>query len=117
MRIASLVLILLMAFTVSCGPAVTQGRYIDADKRSEIVNGQTNSDRVVELFGQPEKIEKLPSGEEKYIYQYYREEYEHWWTLPKYDKQTLEISIKDGMVKDYLFTREYRGKITIEDRK
>ena len=115
MRIASLVLILLLAFTVSCGPTITRGKYIDAERRSEIVNGQTTAERVVELFGQPEKIEKLPSGGEKYTYQYYHEEYNHWWTLPKYEKQDLEISIKDGMVQDYVFTREYRGEITLKD--
>ncbi len=116
MRIASLGLILLLAFTVSCGPAITRGNYIDAERRNEIVNGQTNAARVVELFGQPNKIEKLPSGGEKYTYEYYHEEYEHWWTLPKYEKQNLEVSFKDGMVQDYVFTREYRGEITPKDR-
>jgi outer membrane protein assembly factor BamE (lipoprotein component of BamABCDE complex) len=116
MRIASLGLILLLAFTVSCGPAITRGNYIDAERRNEIVNGQTNAERVVELFGQPNKIEKLPAGGEKYTYEYYHEEYEHWWTLPKYEKQNLEISFKDGMVQDYVFTREYRGEITPKDR-
>ena len=115
MRIASLVLILLLAFTVSCGPTITRGKYIDAEGRNEIVNGQTTSNRVVELFGQPDKIEKLSSGGEKYIYEYYREEYEHWYTLPKYEKQDLEISLKDGMVQEYVFTREYRGEITLKD--
>ncbi len=116
MRIASLVLILLLAFTVSCGPTITRGKMIDEEKRAEIVNGQTTSDRVVELFGQPDKIEKLPSGGEKYTYQYYHEEYDHWWTLPKYEKQDLEISLKDGMVQEYVFTKEYRGEITPKDR-
>jgi len=116
MRIASLVLILLLAFTVSCGPTITRGKYIDAERRNEIVNGTTTSDRVVELFGQPDKVEKLSSGGEKYTYEYYHEEYEHWYTLPKYEKQNLEISIKDGMVQDYVFTREYRGEITAKDR-
>ena len=117
MRIASLVLILLLAFTVSCGPSITRGKYIDAERRNEIVNGTTTADRVVELFGQPDKIEQLPSGGEKYTYEYYHEEYEHWYTLPKYEKQNLEVSLKDGMVQDYVFTREYRGTITAEDRK
>jgi hypothetical protein len=116
MRITSLVLLVLLAFSVSCGPTIIKGRWIDAQKRKEIVNGQTTADRVVELFGKPEKIEKLPSGGEKYTYQYYREQYDHWWTLPIYDNQKLEISIKDGMVEDYVFTREYRGEITQKDR-
>ena len=116
MRIASLVLVLLLAFTVSCGPTITRGKWFDEGKRNELVNGQTTSERVVELFGQPDKIERLPSGGEKYTYQYYHEEYDHWWTLPKYEKQNLEISLKDGMVQDYIFTREYRGEITQKDR-
>jgi hypothetical protein len=115
MRIASLVLILLLAFTVSCGPTITRGKWIDEEKRTEIINGQTTSNRVVELFGQPDKIETIPSGGEKYTYQYYREEYEHWYTLPKYEKQDLEVFLKDGMVQEYVFTREYRGKITMKD--
>ena len=116
MRTASLVLILFLTLTISCGPTVTRGNYIDAERRNEIVNGTTTVDRVVELFGQPNKIEKLPSGGEKYTYEYYHEEYDKWWTLPKYEKQNLEISLKDGKVQDYVFTREYRGEITAKDR-
>jgi outer membrane protein assembly factor BamE (lipoprotein component of BamABCDE complex) len=116
MKKTSLLLILLLALSVACGPTITKGRWINADNRKEIVNGQTTADRVVELFGKPETIEKLPSGGEKYIYTYYRQQYDHWWTLPKIDDQKLEISIKDGMVQDYVFTREYRGEITEKDR-
>ena len=116
MRFAGLISVLLLVFTVSCGPTIIEGKRIDAAKRNEVIKAQTKVERVVELFGKPAKIEKLPSGEEKYIYQYYMEEYTHWWTLPRLERQKLEIFIKDGVVQDYLYSRQSRDVITEEDK-
>ena len=116
MKLRILVLILLLAFTFGCGPTITQGTRIDAEKRSEVLKGQTTAEQVVGLFGKPEKVEKLPTGGEKYIYSYYYEAYDRWYRPNKYDKQKLEVAIKDGVVQDYLFIREFRGEITDKDQ-
>lgn len=116
MRFASLILVLLLVFTFSCGPTIIEGKRIDAAKRNEVIKGQTKAESVVDLFGKPAKIEKLPSGEEKYVYQYYKEEYTHWWTLPRFERQRLEIFIKNGVVEDYRYSRESRDVITEEDK-
>lgn len=116
MRFASLILVLLLVFTFSCGPTIIEGKRIDAAKRNEVIKGQTKAERVVELFGKPAKIEKLPGGEEKYVYQYYKEEYTHWWTLPRFERQRLEVFIKNGVVEDYRYSRESRDVITEEDK-
>jgi len=116
MKIAGVILVFLLAFAVGCGPTIMQGTRIDASKRNEVIKGQTNVERITTLFGKPDKIEKLPSGEEKYVYQYYKEEYTHWWTLPRFERQKLEIFVKDGLVQDYHYTREARDVVTDEDK-
>jgi len=87
-----------------------------AGKRSELLKPQTTEEQVVGLLGKPAKIERSPSGRTSYIYQYYFEEYTHWYTPPSYDRQTLVVIFKDGVVDDYHFTRELRGKITKQDK-
>jgi len=117
MKLGCMILtILLLVFTVSCGPTIKQGTMIDAGKRSEIINGQTTAARVVELLGQPAKIERSKSGGDRYVYQYYFEEYTHWYTPPGYDKQTLLVDLQNGVVEDYHYTRETRGLIVAEDK-
>ena len=116
MRWRILVLVLLLAFAFGCGPSITQGTKIDAEKRSQVLKGQTTAAQVVGLFGKPAKVEKLPTGGEKYIYNYYYEAYDRWYRPHKYDKQKLEVFIKDGIVQDYLFIHEFRGKITDQDK-
>lgn len=87
-----------------------------AGKRSELLKPQTTEEQVVGLLGKPAKIERSPSGRTSYIYQYYFEEYTHWYTPPAYDRQILVVIFKDGVVDDYHFTRELRGKITKQDK-
>jgi hypothetical protein len=116
MRFPILILMLLLVSTFGCGPTIVEGVRIDAAKRREVIKRQTKAERVVELFGKPAQVEKLPGGEEKYIYQYYKEEFTHWWTLPRIERQKLEITIKDGVVQDYLYSRQSRDIITEEDK-
>ncbi|MDH4268059.1 MAG: hypothetical protein OEW45_20725 [Deltaproteobacteria bacterium] len=115
MRFIGLIAILLLVFTIGCGPTIMEGKRIDASQRGEIIKGQTTTAGVVEILGQPAKIEKLPSGAEKYVYQYYKEEYSAWWTLPKYERQKMEVFIKNGIVQDYVYNVERRGMVTEED--
>ena len=82
-----------------------EGRKIDSTKLDQLIAGQTKVAKVEEIFGKPDKVEKLPSGEENYIY-LYRRENAHWWTIDKIDKQKLEVVIKDGVVQTYKFREE-----------
>jgi len=115
MRYIGVIAILLLVFTIGCGPTIIEGKRIDAAKRSQIIKGQTTAAEVVGIWGQPAKIEKLPSGAEKYVYQYYKEEYSHWWTLPKYERQKMEVIIDNGIVHDYRYQVDTRGVITDKD--
>jgi hypothetical protein len=115
MKLASLIGILVLAFVFGCGPAVKEGNKIDTTKMREIYKGYTTSDEVVAKLGKPAEIKKMPTGEEKYIYKYNEEEYTHWWTLPRLYKQDLEVTIKDGVVQNYVYTRMVRDRFAKED--
>jgi len=109
MRSIGVLGVLLLVFAIGCGPAIMEGKRIDASHRGNIIKGQTTAAGVVSILGQPAKIEKLPSGVEKYIYQYYKEEYTHWWTLPRYERQKMEVFLSNGIVQDYVYQVERRG--------
>ncbi len=108
MKFIGALAILLLVFTAGCGRTFSEGKRIDASHRADLVKGQ-NAAGVVAMLGQPAKIEKLPSGEEKYTYNYYEEEYTHWWTLPRYERQKMEIFLKKGIVQNYVYQVESRG--------
>jgi hypothetical protein len=108
MKFIGVLAILLLVFTVGCGKAIMEGKRIDASQRMELIRGQ-NAAGVVAMLGEPAKIEKLASGEEKYTYNYYKEEYTHWWTLPKYERQKMDVFLKNGIVQNFVYTLETRG--------
>ncbi len=108
MKYAGLILVLLLVFTAGCGPTIVQGKRVEVSQRSELIKGQTTMEKAVEILGQPTSKERLPSGGEKYVYQYYKEEYTHWYTLPRYERQRLEVFFQNGMVKEYVYNRESR---------
>ena len=58
MRIASLVLVILLAFTFSCGPIWWEGNKFDATKRDQIVKNRTTAQELESLLGKPYKVEK-----------------------------------------------------------
>jgi hypothetical protein len=108
MKLIGVLAILLWVFTAGCGSTFTEGKRIDATHRADLIKGQ-NQAGVVAMLGQPAKIEKLPSGGEKYTYNYYKEEYTHWYTLPRYERQKMEIFLKNGIVENYVYQVESRG--------
>ncbi|MFH1857859.1 MAG: hypothetical protein ABH845_03020, partial [Candidatus Omnitrophota bacterium] len=61
--------------------------------------------KVTELLGSPVKTEKLSDGDVLYVYSYRTAE-PHWWTVDKTSNQRLEITVRDGIVKDYKFRQE-----------
>ena len=108
MKFIGVLAILLLVFIAGCGKTFTEGKRVDVTHRADLIKGQ-NAAGVVAMLGKPAKIEKLPSGEEKYTYQYYSEEYTHWWTLPRYEKQKMEVFLKNGIVQNYVYQMERRG--------
>ena len=105
MRYLMFLLIPVIAFSIGCGKPYIVGTPIEKAKVDQIVPGTTKEDKVVEMFGQPMKKEKTPTGEMKYIYGYY-EEYPKFWTKNIRHKTTLEIFTKDGVVQKYDLKRE-----------
>jgi hypothetical protein len=101
MRIASLVLVILLAFTFSCGPIWWEGNKFDASKRDQIVKNKTTAQELEALMGKPYKVEKKEAGKEKYIYYYNYEEYLRWNVLPKSTMQKFEVDLANGVVTEY----------------
>ncbi len=73
--------------------------------RSEKRASQTNAEK---LFGKPDKIEKLVSGEENYFYGYCLRN-PHWGTVSKLYAEELEIIVKDGVVQTCTFIQKERN--------
>jgi hypothetical protein len=105
MRIASAVLVVLLAFAFGCGPILSEGKRIDSSKMDQIVKHKTTAQEVEALYGKPYKVEKMGGGKETYVYYYKYEEYVHWYTLPKTTEQKLEVDILNGVVTDYTWNR------------
>ncbi len=116
MKIIGILIVLSLLVIGGCGYTIMEGKKFDAAKRTEIIKMKTTAPEVIQILGQPAKIEKLPAGQEKYIYRYYKEEYTHWWTLPKIEHEKLEVLLKNGVVQDYSYTEEGRDKITKADK-
>lgn len=98
MRLIAIVLAFSMLLVTGCAYSVQQGRVIDRAKISQIVPGETKADTLVSALGKPDRVLPLKSGEEKYIYNYYKDAYRHWWTLSDAETQRLEAIVVNGVV-------------------
>ncbi len=96
-----LILVILLAFPLGCGHPLTEGRKIDSAKFGGLKIDQPKAE-VVRSFGDPRKIEILPSGELKYIYRYYSRT-PHWFTPNEEEKQDLEIVFKEDAVQSFKY--------------
>ncbi len=105
MRIAGLILVILLAFSFSCGPIAWEGNKFDQAKRDQIVKNRTTAAELESLLGKPYKVEKMGGGKEKYVYYYKYEEYVHWYTLPKTTMMKLEAEVANGVVTEYTYDR------------
>ncbi len=105
MRVLVIVLAAVVSLTLACAPTVIEGRKIDPAKVKQMQPGITKVAAVEELFGKPDKIEKLPTGEVMYIYGYELKN-PHWWTVDQVQKQRLEVVLKDGVVQKYKLRTE-----------
>jgi outer membrane lipoprotein-sorting protein len=113
MKYGKIFLILLVAFTFGCAETVTQGRKIDEAKVKDLMVSYNTTDKLIEAFGKPDKVEKLPSGAEQYTYRYYFRN-PHWWTIDDVQEQNLKVVVKDNEVQSYNFTKGSTEKITKE---
>jgi outer membrane protein assembly factor BamE (lipoprotein component of BamABCDE complex) len=89
---------------------IIEGRKIDSAKLKQLMPGTSQTQKVEELFGKPDKVENLPTGEQMYVYGFELKN-RHWWTTEEADKQKLEVTLKDGVVQTYKLRTE--GKETI----
>jgi outer membrane protein assembly factor BamE (lipoprotein component of BamABCDE complex) len=89
---------------------IIEGRKIDSAKLKQLMPGTSQTQKVEELFGKPDKVENLPAGEQMYVYGFELKN-RHWWTTEEADKQKLEVTLKDGVVQTYKLRTE--GKETI----
>ena len=105
MRIASLLLVILVGFSFSCGTTMWEGNKFDPTKRDQIVKNRTTTGEIEALFGKPFKVEKIAGGKDKYVYYHKYEEYVHWYTLPKSTMQRLEVVLQNRVVTDYNYDR------------
>ncbi len=110
MRYMKVMLVLFLAFSFGCGSLVVEGRKIDAAKLKQLQPGVSKVQKVEELFGKPDRIEKLPSGAQNYIYGYVMKE-SPWFTSESVDNQRLEVAVQDGVVQAYRLRTQ--GKETI----
>ena len=108
MRYLTILLIFAVGLTFSCASTTYQGRRIDRAKVEKLQAGETHVGQVEEMFGKPDRIEQLSSGEDNYIYEYCRKDPE-WYTIDDLDAQKLEVFVKDGVLQTYKFTEERKG--------
>ena len=105
MKYLLLVLIPVIAFSVGCGTPYVVGKPIEKAKVDQMVPGTTKEDKVMEMFGQPEKKEMTPAGETKYTYSYFEVTPRFFWK-DREQKNILEVYTKNGTVLKYDFRRE-----------
>ena len=110
MRYLTILLIFAVGFTFSCASTTYEGRRIDPAKVEKLAKGETKVEMVEEMFGKPDRIEPLPSGEDSYIYEYCRKNPE-WYTIDDLNAQKLEVFVKDGLVQTFKFTEERKGAV------
>ncbi len=110
MRYMRIMIVFLLAFSVGCGSMMVEGKKIDSAKLKQLTPGASSARKVEQLFGKPEKIENLPTGEQMYVY-WYDMIKEPWYTSEAVDKQRLEVTVKDGIVQSYRLRTQ--GKETI----
>ena len=105
MRYLAIAVVVLVALTFGCAEMVVQGKAIDRAKMDQLVPGQTETEKVVEVFGKPDSVEKMAGGGEKYVYQYFQLR-PHIFRADEVVKQRLDITMQDNRVQGYDLTAE-----------
>jgi len=102
MKYLSIALFLILALAFGCAPII-EGKKIDSSQNKNLLALGTNAEKVVQMYGQPQQKEELPSGETKYIY-YYRLKKRMWWATDPQEQQRLEVFLKGNEVQRYRYT-------------
>jgi hypothetical protein len=102
MKYLSIALFLILALAFGCAPII-EGKKIDSSKNKALLAPGTNAEKVVQMYGEPQQKEQLPSGETKYIY-YYRLKNRIWWHADADQQQRLEVFLKGNEVQRYRYT-------------
>ncbi len=110
MKYLTIFLVFAVGLTFSCASTTYEGRRIDRAKVEKLTAGETKVDQVEEMFGKPDRIEQLSSGESDYIYEYCRKNPE-WYTIDDLDAQKLEVFVKEGVLQTYKFREERKGAV------
>jgi outer membrane lipoprotein-sorting protein len=113
MKYGTILLILLMGFAFGCAQTITEGTRIDEAKVKDFMARYNTADQVTQAFGKPYRVEKLPSGEDQFLYRYYYKD-PHWWTTDDIEEQNLKIVVKDNEVQSYNYRKGTTEKITKE---
>jgi hypothetical protein len=113
MRYLAILLVFAVSFTFSCASTTYEGRRIDPAKVEKLAAGQTTVENVEEMFGKPDRIEQVSSGENNYIYEYCRKN-PAWYTIDDLNAQKLEVFVQDGIVQTFKFTEE-RKRATLKE--
>jgi outer membrane protein assembly factor BamE (lipoprotein component of BamABCDE complex) len=110
--VLSMGVVLIIAFTFSCAPTVIEGRNIDNAKVRQLKAGETKAEQLIELLGMPTKADKLPNGDRVYYY-IYRAKTPVWFATDTTTDESLEVTLRDGVVKDYRF-RQTGGEAVLK---
>ncbi len=112
MKYLSIALVLLLALAVGCAKTI-EGKKIDGAMTKDLLAPGTNEAKVVQMFGEPQQKEQLPSGETKYIY-YYRETSFRLFGSDPQDQQRLEVFLKNNTVDRYRYVYTEAASITTD---
>ena len=100
MRYMKVMLVLFLGFSFGCAAMTIEGRQINSARLKQLTPGVSQAQKVEELFGKPDKVENLSTGEQLYIYGYAMKS-SPWWATQAVDNQKLEVTLKDGVVQNY----------------
>ncbi|NWF53563.1 MAG: hypothetical protein HXY45_02075 [Syntrophaceae bacterium] len=112
MRYFGIALFLILGLAIGCSPII-EGKKIDSAQNKNLLAPGTGAEKVVQMYGQPQQKEELPSGETKYTY-FYREMSRVWWHTDPEKEQKLEVFLKGNEVQRYRYSDRGVDPITTD---
>jgi hypothetical protein len=103
-------LFLLLGLAVSCA-ATIEGKKIDAVKNKQLLAADATTQKVVQMYGEPQLKENLASGETMYVY-YYRKSSPFTCHAEPREQQRLEVYLKNNIVQKYRYSEMGMEPIT-----
>ncbi len=112
MKYSSIALCFLLALAVSCA-ATLEGKKIDPAMNKQLLAPGTTPAKVVQMYGEPQSKENLPSGETMYVYDYRKMSGLACHASPQ-EQQRLEVYLKGNEVQRYWYTEIGMDPITTD---